>query len=285
MRIVVTGSYGQLGSECVQLLSKTYETVGVDMDKLDITDKQSVAQFMETYQPDYIINCAAFTRVDDCEDQQEIAWAINVEGPKILAQTAESLNAILIHISTDYVFDGNKTVPEPYFETNEPNPQSYYGLTKFEGEKAVIASTDRFIILRTAWLYSIHGHNFLRTIHNLSIQKPDQLLNIVHTQFGSLTWSYDLACQIKKLIENKGNGIYHASSEGYCSWYEGAIYFLNACHLPYQKVNPCTEKEYPTRAIRPKNSILENARLKQEGINMMPHWKDAINVFVKKLQC
>ena len=226
-----------------------------------------------------IINCAAFTRVDDCEIEKELAWNANVTGPENLAKCVDKHGGCLIHISTDYVFDGQKKVPEPYVETDVPNPISYYGMTKLEGEEAIRRTTDRHIILRTAWLYGISGHNFLKTMLKLCLRNSDNKIKVVNDQFGSPTWTYRLALQIEKLIETNNRGIFHASANGHCTWYELAVYFLKKMELPYNII-PCTTEEYPTPAHRPMNSILENRNLKEKGIDIMANWKSDVDRFI-----
>ena len=233
--------------------------------------------------PQIILNCAAYTNVDDCETKRDLAWKVNVEGPRNLAVVANTLGARLVHISSDYVFDGSKEVPEPYTETNKPNPISYYGVTKSESEAAVRGATDNYVIFRTAWMYGIQGQNFLRTMLNLAMKAPKREIKVVNDQFGSPTWTYRLARQIAGLIESGGQGTYHATSEGYCTWYELATDFLDKMGVPHLFV-PCSTEEYPTPAKRPMNSILENQRLKESGLNLMQDWKSDLDEFVVRFK-
>ena len=279
MKIVILGGEGQLGSDCTQVFNETHDVMSVDLDELDITDISQVEAAAGNFGADVIVNCAGFTRVDDCETEKELACKVNVDGPGNLAVAAKNQGAQLIHISTDYVFDGRKRTPEPYTEKDDPNPISYYGVTKLAAEEAIRRTIDNHIILRTAWLYGIRGQNFLRTMLTLGLKDPQREIKIVNDQFGSPTWSYRLALQIEKLIESGGNGTFHATSEGYCTWYELAIYFLGKMGVPHSFV-PCTTAEYPTPAARPMNSILENKRLKEAGINLMQGWKSDLDEFV-----
>ena len=279
MKIIITGNKGQLGTDCTIVLSKTHEVLGVDIDDVDITKIQDVEAMVQQFAPDIIINCAAYTRVDDCETEKELAWKVNVDGAENLARCASKYGVRLVHISTDYVFDGQKNVPDPYLETDETGPISYYGKTKLEGEKAVIRTTDQHVIIRTAWLYGIGGHNFLKTMLKLSLKSSDNKIKVVNDQYGSPTWSYRLALQIERILKTNYRGIFHATAEGYCTWYELADYFLNKMDVPYSMI-PCTTLEYPTPAARPMNSILENRNLKDKGVNIMAHWKSDIDEFV-----
>ncbi|MCD6294722.1 MAG: dTDP-4-dehydrorhamnose reductase [Deltaproteobacteria bacterium] len=279
MKILITGGAGQLGRDCTTVLKKSHEVTPVGSKALDIADRTAVNAFVKALKPDVILNCAAFTRVDDCETEKEPAWKVNVEGPKNLASAAGARGARMIHISTDYVFDGKKPVPDHYTETDNTHPISYYGLTKLEAEKAVCEETDRYSILRTAWLYGINGRNFLKTMLRLALGDPEREIQVVHDQFGSPTWSYRLAEQIATVLDADVNGLFHATSEGHCTWYELATTFLDEMEVPNAFV-PCTTRDYPTPAKRPANAILENQRLKDEGLNIMRDWRTDLIQFV-----
>jgi len=279
MKILITGDKGQLGTDCVSVLSETQEIFGVDIDDVDITKLPDVEALFRQFVPNVIINCAAYTRVDNCETEKESAWKANVTGPQNLALSAAKYGSLLIHVSTDYVFDGRKKVPEPYVETDPPNPISYYGITKLEGEKAVMRTTDQHVILRTAWLYGVHGKNFLKTMLKFALRNSDNKIKVVNDQFGSPTWSYRLALQIERLMETNCRGIFHATAEGCCTWYELANYFLKKMDVPH-RVIPCTTAEYPTPAVRPMNSILENRNLKVKRIDIMNKWQSDVDEFV-----
>ncbi len=281
MKIAIIGTNGQLGSDCAALLGTTHETIGCDIPLVDITNPDSIGPFLTDVNPDVIINCAAYTAVDGCEEEVSLAWKVNAEGPGHLAKAAAELGSRLIHVSTDYVFDGNRTVPQPYLETDEPNPLSQYGKSKLAGEEAVLAHKKDAVILRTAWLYSATGKNFLKTMLKLAVVDPNRELKVVNDQFGSLTWSFTLALQIEKLLDSGLTGIMHTTAEGYSSWYEAARYFLDTMEVPYS-MRPCTTAEYPTLAHRPANSILENSVLKEEGISVFRRWQEDIDRFVEK---
>jgi len=279
MKIVVIGKNGQLGTDCLTLLSGEHQTAGCDIPAINIGARESVDRFMDKNQPDVIINCAAYTAVDNCEKEIDLTWQVNAEGPKYLAQAAERLNSRLIHISTDYVFDGYREIPEPYLETDTPNPLSQYGKSKLAGEEMVTEYAPDHAILRTAWLYSAFGKNFLKTMLKLAVSDPDRELKVVNDQYGSLTWSYTLALQIEKLVQSDLQGIMHTTAEGYSSWYEAARYFLDRMDVPYN-MRPCTTAEYPTPAHRPANSILANKVLLEAGLSTFVSWQEDIDTFV-----
>jgi dTDP-4-dehydrorhamnose reductase len=279
MKVLVVGSNGQLGTDSVEVLGMTHDVTALKRSDLDITDLAAVEQVVEALRPAVILNCAAYTRVDDCEEQRAPAFAANVTGPKHLALCVQKHGGALIHISTDYVFDGLRAVPSPYVEDDEPAPVSYYGQTKLESERVIQEVTDRYMIVRTAWVYGAVGRNFPKTILRLALNDPDREIKIVDDQFGSLTWSFRLARQIERLIEVGGRGIYHATAEGYGSWYEVAATFLGRMGVSH-RLSPCTSDQYPTRAVRPANSILENRRLKEEGINEMRLWEEDLEQFL-----
>ncbi len=279
MKIMVMGGKGQLGSDCTQILKQKHNVISLDLEDIDIALFVDVEKKVADFLPDIIINCAAYTHVDNCETERELAWAVNVKGAENLAVGVQKYGGRLVHISTDYVFNGRKKIPEPYVEDDELNPLSYYGITKLEGEKLVRKSTDRHIILRTAWMYGVNGHNFLKTVLKMAVKNPKNEIKVVNDQYGSPTWSHRLALQITKLIDKNCQGTYHASAEGYCSWYQLAKYFLKKMEVPHAVV-PCSSAEYPSPAIRPHNSILENRRLKKMDINIMAPWQGDLDRFV-----
>jgi dTDP-4-dehydrorhamnose reductase len=277
-KILLTGCHGQLGTDCLSVLGAAHDVTGVDIDRLDIASSKAVDRAVRACQPEVIINCAAFTKVDACEDAFEAAWRANSEGPANLAKACARFGARLIHISTDYVFDGKKSVPEPYTESDPPNPLSVYGSTKLAGEERIMEALKDHVILRTAWLYGRGGANFISAILKKAIKEPAATLRIVNDQYGSPTWSYQLAGQIARLLESPARGVYHASAEGYCTWHELAVQVFSKLGIS-ASITPCTTAEYPTPAARPKNSILENARLKKENIHAMADWRDGLSRF------
>ena len=279
MKIVIIGAGGQLGSDCCKLLAAGNQTIGCDLPRVDIGNQESIDAYLNDTRPEVIVNCAAYTAVDACETELDLSWKINALGPKYLAQAADRLGSRLFHISTDYVFDGNKPPPGAYVETDKPNPLSQYGRSKLAGEEAVIEQCSNHVILRTAWLYSAYGKNFLKTMLKLAISNPERQLKVVDDQYGSLTWSHTLTRQIQELLPVALTGIVHATAEGHSTWYQAARYFLDAMGVAYS-MRPCSTAEYPTPAHRPANSILENKVLKDAGIARFVSWQDDIDTFV-----
>lgn len=279
MKILIIGSGGQLGCDCLSVLKNKHQVHAVDFPQIDITNEQSVADTYETAEPDIIINCAAFTAVDACETERDAAWKVNSEGPRILSEATRAVGGRLIHISTDYVFDGTRPVPDSYLESDPVNPLSEYGKSKLAGEQIVMETLPEAIVLRTAWLYSAHGPNFLKTMLRLALSDPTRPFTIVDDQFGSLTWSYTLARQIERLIESELRGIIHTTSEDYSSWYQAACYYLDKMGVEHS-FSPCSTADYPTAAVRPTNSILENGVLKEEGISLFRSWQEDVDQFV-----
>jgi len=278
MKILVVGANGQLGTDCISVLNSFNIVHGVDFPEIDISDNKHVWKCLDTYLPDVIVNCAAYTAVDACEDDTT-CWKVNANGPAYLAGWVQQNNAFLIQISTDYVFNGKKSLFSSYTESDTSDPCSEYGRSKLAGEQFLQESEAEIAILRTAWLYGANGTNFLKTMLRLALQNPEREIRVVGDQFGSPTCSHTLAQQISKIIEAKVTGLFHATSEGYCSWYELAHYFLTKMNVPF-RMKACTSLEYPTRAHRPKNSILENKVLKDLRLNVFDDWKKELDAFV-----
>lgn len=280
MRILITGARGQLGRDCQTILAQ-HDLIATDLPEFDAADAAQVRDRVAAARPDVILNCAAFTRVDDCETQRELAFRANAEAPRLLAAAARVIGAHFIHISTDYVFDGARPVPEPYLESDATGPVSAYGASKLAGEQAVLASGARFAILRTAWLYGRHGGNFPKTMLRLVLAQPERERKVIAEQFGSPTWSWRLAEQIAAVIGAGAEGIFHATAEGHTTWFGFAEEFLTALGVPH-RLAPCGVRDYPTPARRPVNSILENARLKAAGLNVMRPWEADVAEFVAR---
>ena len=281
MNILLIGSKGQLAHDVVQVMSGTHVIKGVDLPEVDITDPGQVMAVVQATGPELIINCAAYTKVDACETHSDLARAVNAVGPGLLADAARTCGARLIHISTDYVFDGLRPAPVPYVEDDPPGPQCQYGVTKLEGEQVIAASGARYAILRTAWLYGVHGHNFPKVMLKQAVCHPDRELKVVNDQHGSPTWSWRLALQIARVSEADAEGLFHATAEGACTWYDFAVRFLEQMAVPF-RMRPCASSEYPTPARRPHNSILENRRLKQAGLNVMEDWRVDVDEYVRR---
>ncbi len=281
MRIVIVGANGQLGRDSLEVLGKEHTVWASDAAEVDITDQSQVQALFQRHQPEVVINCAAFTAVDACESNVEACMAVNARGPELLALSCREHGSRLIQVSTDYVFDGSRPVPQPYLEGDSASPASMYGKSKLAGEEAVQAVLDNHLIIRTAWLYGIGNKNFLKTMLRLALSGPNRTIKVVNDQHGSLTWSWRLALQIERLLSTDLTGILHATDEGHSTWYEGARYFLDCMQVPYSMV-PCTTAEYPTPAKRPANSILENSRLKEAGCNLMIDWKEDVRLFAER---
>jgi dTDP-4-dehydrorhamnose reductase len=278
--VLITGVKGQLGTDCLDVFKDTPGLTGVDLPEVDLSDRGQCLAFLDRIRPEIIVNCAAYTAVDACETDPS-CWKANADLPGHLAEWSEEHKAFLIHVSTDYVFAGNKPLFEAVVETDEPNPISEYGRSKLAGERAIAERTDRFAILRTAWLYGAHGKNFLKTMLRLTLQNPGKEFKVVDDQYGSPTWSHTLARQARAVAEAEAAGIFHASSEGYCTWYDLACAFLDKLGVGHAFV-PCTSEEFPTPTKRPANSILENAHAKKLGINCFADWADELKQFAEQ---
>jgi dTDP-4-dehydrorhamnose reductase len=284
-RIVITGACGQLGRALNQVLkdrtdltiinTTTREPTAYCPIILDITNSVAVMNLIQELRPEIIINCAAHTGVDLCESDQERAYQINAIGPKNLAVAAEALEAKLIHVSTDYVFDGETDVP--YTEEDKTNPQSVYGSTKLAGEEFVRTLCENYNIIRTAWLYG-DGKNFVKTM--LALAEKNNEIRVVNDQYGSPTSALSLARAIAFLIDADGHGIYHGNCEGTATWYEFAVEIFRLAGNEVT-VLPITTEEYKTPAKRPKYSVLENKNLKEAGYTM-PFWKDALKEYMEQ---
>lgn len=280
MNILVTGYNGQLGYDVVREgLKRGFNMHGVGREDLDITIEEDVYQYVKKVNPDAIIHCAAYTAVDKAEDDKETCWNVNVDGTKYLATAAKEVNAKFMYISTDYVFDGERE--SPFVETDAPNPVGYYGLTKYEGEKLVENLLEEFFIVRISWVFGINGHNFIKTM--LKLSETHNELNIVGDQVGSPTYTFDLARLLIDMIQSERYGIYHASNEGLCSWAEFTIEIFKQTNKDV-KVNSITTGEYPTRAVRPKNSRMSKQKLIENGFNPLSKWQDALKHYLNELR-
>ncbi len=272
--LLVTGSKGQLGTE---LRARLPHALYVDIEELDITDEAAVRDFVRAHEVDSIINCAAYTAVDRAEQDVELCTQVNVAGPRNLALTG----ARIIHVSTDYVFDG--CAHRPYKATDEPQPMSVYGRTKLEGEKAVLQHASTAIIIRTAWLYSAHGANFVKTMLRLGQERDS--LGVVADQIGSPTYAGDLADAIVAILpqlKEGQQGIYHFTNEGVASWYDFAVEIMQQAGLACQ-VKPISTEEYPTPAARPFYSVLDKSNIKSDFNITIPHWKESLISCLKQL--
>jgi len=279
MNILITGAGGQLGQDCIRVMQAGHNVHGYTSSQLNITDQKQVQREIKLLRPEVVVNCAAYTAVDNCETQQDVCRAVNEQGAAHLAKACRAAGSRLLHISTDYVFDGNKPVPEAYSEEDQVSPLSAYGKSKLAGEQKIARHMDNFLILRTAWLYGMGGKNFLKTMLRLAVADPKRTVRVVDDQYGSLTWTSSLARQIEKVLDSTMTGIAHATAEEYCTWFAGAKYFLETMEIPFS-LAPCSTEEYPTPAHRPTNSIIANNRLKEHGLHVMQSWQHDIDDFV-----
>ncbi len=278
--VFVAGCRGQLGLDVLDVFPPVFRVTGADLPELDITSPPSVIDVLGASGAGAVVNCAAYTQVDRAETERELARRVNVEGPLLLAKFAEAHKAWLVHVSTDYVFDGLRPPPEPYLESDRPRPNSHYGLTKLEGEMAVRHTATRHLIVRTAWLYGFRGQNFLKTMLRLALSGPDRVIRVVNDQHGCPTWSHRLALQLREMLSREASpGIYHATGSGHCTWYAFARAFLERMDVPHQ-IEPCTTADYPTPARRPANSILDNRKLRDAGLHLMRPWEEDLDAFV-----
>ncbi|MDR2951048.1 MAG: dTDP-4-dehydrorhamnose reductase [Dysgonomonas sp.] len=285
--ILVTGANGQLGSE-IRRISANHENnfkfFFTDVAELDITDLQAIDRFIKENNIKYIINCAAYTAVDKAEDDVDLCYKINRDAAKNLGIAATNNNAKVIHVSTDYVYDG--TANKPYVETDAVNPQSIYGKSKLDGENELTKACPESIIIRTAWLYSIYGNNFVKTM--IKLGKERDTLNVIADQTGTPTNAADLAQAIIKILDfSEANkfipGIYHYSNEGITTWYDFTLAIHKDAGITSCKVNSITTDQYPTKATRPKYSVLEKAKIKSTFNLSIPKWEESLNICIKEL--
>lgn len=288
MKILITGAKGQLGKQITNILRngqseigklpKEYENVeiiGVDVDVLDITDINAVRNYLTSVKPEIIINCAAYTNVDACESNEDLAFKINALGPRNLAIISNEVNAKVVHVSTDYVFSGEGTVP--FKEYDETIPVSVYGKTKLAGEKFVREIADKYYIIRTAWLYGYEGSNFVYTI--IKAGKEKGYLTVVDDQRGNPTNAEDLAHHMLKVAVTEEYGTYHCTGTGECSWYDFASKIIEFSNIDC-KVDPVTSNDYVRAAKRPSYSSLDNMMLRVTVGDEMRNWEDALKVFL-----
>lgn len=279
MRVLVMGASGQLGSELRSVLSNGHEVVAATRSEADVTELPKVIGLVEQVQPDVVVNSAAFTDVDGCENDRERAFLVNALGARNVAIAARKAGAKLVYISTDYVFDGRKD--GRYLEFDLPSPINVYGESKLWGERLVKEQLHRFFIVRTAWLYGRTGKNFVKTMLRLAHEKSE--LRVVNDQRGTPTNTEDLARQILQLIATDAYGTYHCTSQGDCTWYQFAVEIFRLAGLKVE-VCPVPTEEYPRPARRPRNSVLENYMLKLQGLDIMPRWEEGLARFMPKLE-
>lgn len=288
MKVLVTGANGQLGSEIKAKASEfpNFKFLYTDVNELDLTDFEAVKLFFDREKPSFVINCAAYTAVDIAETDAELAKLINTKVPASLGKAAKSVNCKVVHISTDYVFDGLSCTP--YSETDLVDPDSVYGKTKLNGEIALVKENSASMIIRTSWLYSAYGTNFVKTMVRLGQERDE--LKVVADQVGTPTHAADLANAIMMIIQQASAnpeawkaGIYHYSNEGVCSWYDFAKAILEFSNIECN-ICPITTEEYPTPAKRPAYSVLNKSKIKRNFGLRIPYWRDSLKVCIQQLE-
>ena len=286
MKALVTGVKGQLGYDVVNELTKRgYEAVGVDIEEMDITDEVSVNKVIKECNPDVVVHCAAWTAVDAAEDEENIpkVMAVNAKGTENIAKVCKEIDAKMIYISTDYVFNGQGETP--WNPDDEREPLNVYGQSKYEGELAVTSLLEKYYIVRIAWVFGVNGKNFIKTMINLG-QTHDKL-TVVSDQIGTPTYTYDLARLLVDMAETDKYGIYHATNEGgYISWYDFTVEIMKQAGQDDEKyakiqVSPVSSDAYPAKAKRPSNSRMNKDKLKENGFTPLPTWQGALGRYLK----
>lgn len=280
MKILVTGALGQLGREiCGCLAAAGISHKGVDITDFDLTDEAATLNAIRAYRPDGVIHCAAYTAVDKAEEDKDLCYRINVGGTAHVANACKELDARMLYVSTDYVFDGQGDAP---FETDAKiAPVNHYGLTKAQGEQAVAARLEKYYIVRISWVFGLHGSNFVKTMLRLGSQQD--LVRVVGDQVGSPTFVQDVAPLMCEMIQTEKYGVYHATNEGYCSWHEFAVEIMRQADLPC-RVERISSSEYPTAAKRPCNSRLSKQSLDSADFKRLPHWQNALARYLSSPQ-
>lgn len=280
MRVLVTGVKGQLGHDVVLELEKRgMEAIGVDVDEMDVTDASEVDRVIKEAAPDAVIHCAAYTAVDAAEDNEATCRRVNADGPRNIAKACRDLDVKMLQVSTDYVFSGQGE--RPWEPEDEREPQSVYGRTKYEGELAVQELLEKYFIVRIAWAFGVNGQNFVKTM--LRLAETHDTLRVVNDQFGSPTYTHDLARLLVDMILTDKYGVYHATNEGDCSWYEFACAIFREAGLSVNVI-PVTTEEYGAKAKRPANSRMNKDKLTEMGFERLPAWQDALRRYLQELK-
>ena len=280
MKVLVTGAKGQLGTDLMNELAKRgIEGIGVDVQEMDITDAEACRRVIKNSGADAVIHCAAYTAVDAAEDNVDLCRRINGEGTRNVAQACKEADVKLMYISTDYVFDGQGT--RPWEPDDERHPLNVYGQTKYEGELAGEELSDKYFIVRIAWVFGVAGKNFIKTM--LRLGKERGAVSVVDDQIGSPTYTYDLARLLVDMIQTDKYGRYHATNEGLCSWYEFAKEIFRQAGMDVP-VTPVSSDAFPAKATRPSNSRLNKDKLSENGFERLPAWQDALGRFLKEIE-
>jgi dTDP-4-dehydrorhamnose reductase len=281
MKILITGSKGQLGHDLMNELEKRgIEYIGVDVEEMDITDADACRRVITGAAPDAVIHCAAYTAVDAAEENVELCRKINAEGTKNIAEVCHDLDIKMMYISTDYVFNGEGT--RPWEPDDHREPLNIYGLTKYEGEVYIERLVKKFFTVRIAWVFGVNGKNFIKTM--LRLGKERGAVSVVDDQIGSPTYTYDLARLLVDMIQTEEYGRYHATNEGLCSWYEFACEIFRQAGMNDVKVTPVDSSQFPAKAKRPKNSRMDRSKLVEKGFAPLPTWQDALGRYLKEIE-
>jgi dTDP-4-dehydrorhamnose reductase len=278
MKILIVGGRGMLGTDLMEAFSSVHDTTEMDLPELDITQLEQCHAKLKKFRADVVINAAAFTQVDACEAREKEAFLVNGDGAGNLAIAAAASGAMLVHYSTDYVFDGQKEAA--YVEEDLPNPQNVYGKSKMLGETLIREHCPNHLILRTSWLFGPNGNNFIRTIVNAA--RKGNPLRVVNDQKGSPSYSKDLAAQTLRMIAAGCRSTYHVTNSGYCTWYELASEAVAWAGMQSIPIAPVSSSEFPRPALRPANSVLANAHLERDGLLLMRPWQAAVREYVER---
>lgn len=279
MKVLVTGYTGQLGFDVIrELKARNIECIGTTRNEFSLTDTEKMQAFVKAYKPDAVIHCAAYMNVNEAEDNKDLCMLVNYSSTKELAKICKEIDAKMIYISTDYVFAGSG---EGFYEiNNDKEPQNVYGKSKLKGELAIQKILDKYFIIRTSWLFGINGNNFIKYV--LSEQKKGNKLRIVNDQIGSPTYAVDLAKLLCDMALSDKYGIYHATNEGICSWYDFACEIFKQADIKIN-VKPVSSTAFPTKAIRPHNSRMSKKCLDEAGFNRLPTWQNALTKYLKEI--
>jgi len=279
MKVLITGVKGQLGCDLKKRLALLcIEHKGVDIDECDLTSLEQTLHMIQAYQPGCVVHCAAYTAVDNAEADMEQCYRVNVNATHNVARACEQLNAKMLYLSTDYVFPGHGD--QPFEVDDRKDPLNAYGKAKLQGEQVMRALINKSFIVRTSWMFGINGHNFVKTI--LRLGKEEEHITVVDNQVGSPTYTEDLAVLLCNMIQTEKYGVYHATNEGFCSWFEFAQSCIRLAGLPC-RVIPVSTEEYGAKANRPLNSRLSKRSLAEAGFSLLPTWQDALERYIMEL--
>lgn len=286
MKVLVTGGDGQLGTElCLRLAAAGHSAIAFTHKDADFTQTDLLRAVVAERRADWVVNCAAHTQVDKAESESELAFAINREGARAVAEAVASYGGRLLHLSTDFIFDGTQS--HPYREADAPKPLGVYGQSKWEGEQAVCAVLPDAIVVRTAWVHGVHGHNFVKTMLRLAAERDE--LNVVDDQIGTPSWTGDIAAALITLMEQNPQGCFHFTNEGVASWYDFATAILDEARtlgfpIKVQRINPIPSSAYPTPAQRPAYSVLDKTKIRATLGRSIPHWRASLVTMLRELQ-